>query len=116
MRISSSGSSLTKEKLNKSLEPIENSLFNSETMPCIWFDSLNQLILETVGNPNIIDTVNKYCQNVSSRLELLTEIHSRISERKIKIRTTKIKKAIIKSTGGEITGDENEQSDSSSTF
>ena len=98
IRVEPNSKSLSKEELNAFLEPAKVHLYSGEKpAPCISFESLNELILKTVGNRNITGVVQKHCEDLSAVFELLADVRNLITERKLKVRITKIKNAIQKS-------------------
>ena len=109
---SAKSSTLTSEELTECLEPIRNESEN-ESMYGISIELLKEFILQTIGKPNIAEIAKTYSQDLSALFSMLTDIYGKITSRKLKIRITKIKKAI----STEITGvsmDENNFSDCSS--
>ena len=78
------------------MQPIHKKFHGNNKTQCLSFENLTLMILETVGNPNIVECVNKHCEDLSLLFQLLSDIHKSISERKLKMRITKIKKAIKK--------------------
>ena len=87
---------MNKEELVGFLQPIHEEFYGNNKTQCLSFENLTLMILETVGNPNIVECVNKHCEDLPSLSQLLSDIHKSISERKLKMRITKIKKAIKK--------------------
>ena len=80
--------------LLQNLEPARAHIQQNEVNYPLSFEQLSEFLSETRGQKNFLEIAEKYTNDTNSLLKMLTDIHGLVDKRCLKIRLTKIKKAL----------------------